>query len=146
MNRLYQCICSVSFWWYWKYSIAKYGNAIQSSNFRTMVTAGFWINILLTNFAGTAVSKFCWISVFFSSVSTLKWNLEKLDTSVKLLRKSVYTKPNLSSSATKLLKLDFTPMNLSFLKTLAVTFFLQFLISRKEKELSFSVSNENLIF
>ena len=42
---------------------------------------------------------------FFLSVSTSKWNLEKSDTIAKLLYKSVYTKPNLCSSVTKLLTL-----------------------------------------
>ena len=47
-----------------------------------------------------------------------------------------------------LLKLVYTPLNVSFLKTLFVnlSFSLQILTSRKEKELLFSVSNENLIF
>ena len=42
----------------------------------------------------------------------------------------------------------YTPLNVSFLKTLFVnlSFSLQILTSRKEKELLFSVSNENLIF
>ena len=64
---------------------------------------------------------------------------------MKLLCKSVYTKPNLCSSATKLLKLVYTPLNVSFLKTLLLNlyFSLQILIMRKEKELSFSLSNED---
>ena len=67
---------------------------------------------------------------------------------VKLVCKSVYTKPNLGSSATKLLKLVDTPVNVSFLKTLAVnlSFSLQIVTSRKETELSLSISNENEIF
>ena len=54
---------------------------------------------------------------------------------------------NLCLSATELLKLVYTPLNVPFLKTLVLnlSFSLQILISRKEKELSFSVSNENLI-
>ena len=50
------------------------------------------------------------------------------------------TKPNLCLSATKLLKLVYTPLNVSFLKTLVVnlSFSLQILTSRKEKELFFS--------
>ena len=74
--------------------------------------------------------------------------MEKSDTIVKLLCKSVYTKPNLCLSATKLLKLVYTPLNVSFLKTLVanLSFSLQILPKRKEKELSFLVSNENLIF
>ena len=64
---------------------------------------------------------------------------------VKLVCKSVYTKPNLCSSATKLLKLVDTPVNVSFLKTFVVnlSFYLQILTSRKETELSLSISNEN---
>ena len=52
----------------------------------------------------------------FLGVSTSKWNLEKPDTIVRLLCKRVYTKPNLCLSATKLLKLMYTPLNVSFLK------------------------------
>ena len=44
----------------------------------------------------------------------------KLETIVKHLRQSVYTRANLYSSATKLLKLVHTPLNESFLKTLVV--------------------------
>ena len=66
--------------------------------------------------------------------------MEKSDTIVKLLCKSKYTKPNFCSSATKLLKLVYTLLNVSFLKTLVVnlSFSLQILTSRKEKELFFS--------
>ena len=67
---------------------------------------------------------------------------------LKILCKNLYTKSNLSGSATKLLILVHTPLNLSFLKTLLVNlpFSQQVLTSRKENELSFSVLNENLIF
>ena len=46
----------------------------------------------------------------------------------------MYTKPNLCSSATKLLKLVYIPLNVSFLKTFVVnlSFSLQILTSRKE--------------
>ena len=64
---------------------------------------------------------------------------------MKLQCKNVYTKLNLCLSATKLLKLVYTPLNVFFLETLVVdlSFSLQILISRKEKELFFSVSNKN---
>ena len=115
----------------------KYVNTILSSNFGTVVKTGFWTNILLTNFAIHLPTNFvgkAFLWSVFLSVSTSKWNLEKSDTTVKLLCKSVYTKPNLCSSATKLLKLVYTPLNVSFLETVVVnlSFSPQILTSTKE--------------
>ena len=59
---------------------------------------------------------------------------------MKILCKILCTKPNLCLSATNLLNFVYTPLNVSFLKTLVVnlSFSLQILTSRKEKELFFS--------
>ena len=116
----------------------KYGNIILNSNFGTVVKTGFWKNILLTNFALHLSTNFVWeVSLWsvFLSVPTSKCNLEKLYTVVKLPCKSLYTKPNMCSSAVNALKLVYTPLNVSFLKTLVVnlSFSLQILTSRKEK-------------
>ena len=116
----------------------KYGNIILSSNFRTVVKTGFWKNILLTNFALHLSTNFVWeVSLWsvFLSVPTSKCNLEKLYTLGKLPCKSLYTKPNTCSSAVNVLKLAYTPLNVSFLKTLVLnlSFSLQILTSRKEK-------------
>ena len=74
--------------------------------------------------------------------------MKKSDTILKLPCKSVYTKPSLCLSATKLLKFVYSPLNVSFLKALVVnlSFALQILTSRKEKELSYSVLNKNSTF
>ena len=116
----------------------KYGNIILSSNFGTVVKTSFWANMLLTNLAIHLSTNFVWeISLWsvFLSVPTSKLNLEKSHTVVKVLCKSLYTKPNMCSSAANLLKLVYTPLNVPFLKTLVVnsSFSLQILTSRKQK-------------
>ena len=123
----------------------KYGSTILSSNFGTVVETSFWKNIFLTTFVHIC-QQVLWDKHFCEV-----WNLEKSDTIVKLSHwsyVSVCTKSNLCLSATKLPKLVYTPLNVSFLKTLVLnlSFSLQILTSRKEKELSCSVSNKNLIF
>ena len=53
----------------------------------TVVTTGFWTNILLANFTIHLSTNFveeAFLSRVFLSVSTSKWNLEKSDTIVKL--------------------------------------------------------------
>ena len=85
--------------------LPKYSNSILNFNFGTVVSTDFWTNIVY-KFCYAFVNKFCGVSIFWSVfliVSTSKRNLEKSDTIVKLFGKNVYTKPNLCSSAPKLL-------------------------------------------
>ena len=60
----------------------------------------------------------------------------------------VCTKPNLYSSGIKLIKLVYTPLNVSFLKTLAtnLSFSRNILDSRKKSDPFISVSIENFMF
>ena len=78
---------------------------------------------------------FC--EIFFLSVSTSKWNLEKSETIVKHLCKSVYTKIKFYSSSMKLLKLLYTPLNVSFLETLLISFSFTLQILREKKRVIF---------
>ena len=131
----------------------KYDNTILISNFRNDGKNRFLNKYIINKFCYTFVNKFCRISIFvkdFLKCFNFKMKFGKIrhNCELLLLFKSVYTKPNLYSSATKLLKLVYTKLNLFFLKTLVVnlSFSLQILRSRKEKQLSFSVTRENLIF
>ena len=94
---------------------------------------------IINKFCYAFVSKFWGISIsvkHFLRCFNLKMKLGKVISNCEAW---VYTKPNLYSSATELLKLVYTPFNKSFLKTLVANlpFYLQIITSRKEKELFF---------
>ena len=101
---------------------------------------------IVNKFCYTFVHKFCWINIFVNSFLKCFNFKMKFGKIMELVCESLYTKPNLCLSAKKLLKLVYTPLNVSFLiKSVVNLFFsLQILSWRKEKELLFSVANENL--
>ena len=74
--------------------------------------------------------------------------MEKSTAIVKHLHKSVYTEVTLYSRDMKLLTLVYTTLNVAFLNKLKanLSFSVQILTLRNEKELCFSVSNEKLMF
>ena len=96
---------------------------------------------LSINFCGYAFFDKC-----FLSLSTSWWNL-KMSDKLKQFNK-VCTKPNLYSSGIKLMKLVYTPLKVSFLKTLVANlpFSQNIFTSRKESDLFISVSIENFMF
>ena len=86
-----------------------------------------------------------WLAFLWSvllSAWTSKWNLKKSDIIVKLLSKSVYTKPNLCLSATKLLKLVYAPLNV----TLFIFFSTNLNIEKRKEVIFFSFKRKFNIF
>ena len=94
---------------------------------------------------------FCGYAFFdkiFLSLSTSWWNFKKSEDKLKQRFNKVCTKPNLYSSGMKLMKLVYTPLNISFLKTLVTNLsFSQNIFTTKKGSYPFiSVSIENFMF
>ena len=94
---------------------------------------------------------FCGYAFFdkkFLGLSTSWWNFKKSENKLKEGLNKVCTKPNLYSSKIKLMKLVYTPLNISFLKTLVTNllFSQNIFTLRKERDLFISASIENFMF
>ena len=61
-------------------------------------------------------------STTFPSLSTSWWNFKKSKDKLKQWFNEACPKPNLNSNGIKLMKLVYTPLNVSFLKTLVANF------------------------
>ena len=109
------------------------------------------MNILLRNIWMYFSINFCGYALFdniFLSLSTSWWNFKTSEDKLKERHNKVCTKPNFYSSGTKLMKLVYTPLNVSFLKTLVTNllFSQNVFTSRKESDLFISVSIESFMF
>ena len=130
--------------------MSKYGKVILSSFFGTLGIYSLWINILLRTFWMDLHINFCGYGFFdktFLTLSTSWWNFNNSDNKLKQRFNKVCTKSNLYSNGIKLMKLVYTPLNVSFLKTLATNSLFSRNIFKwgKESDTFISVSIENFM-
>ena len=130
--------------------LSKNGKVITSYFFGTLGICSLSMNILLRNFWMHLSINFCGYASdkIFSSLPTSWWNFKKPEDKLKQQFNKVCTQPNLYSSGIKLLKLVYTPLNVSFLKTLVtnLSFSQNIFTSRKESYPFISVSIEYFMF
>ena len=96
--------------------LPKYGKIIISSFLGTVGICSLWINILLRNFWMHLSINFCGYAFFDTillSLSNSWWNFKKSEDKLKQRFSKVCTKPNLYWSGIKLMKLVYTPLNVS---------------------------------
>ena len=117
----------------------------------TLGSWSLWINILLKNFWMHLSINFCGYTFFdkiFLSLPNSYWNLERSEDKWKQRFNKVCTKSNFYSHGIKLEKLVYTPLGVSFLKTLVtnLSFSRNILTLRKESDPFISLSIENFVF
>ena len=106
---------------------------------------------VIKRFLNAFINKLLWVCIFrqnFLKFINFMMEFKQSEDKLKQRFNKVCTKPNLYSGGIKLIKLVYTPLSVSFLKTMVtnLSFSQSIFTSRKESDPFISVSIENFMF